>query len=413
MAGTKRRAEEDKYTEIKVKEYNEDADVVVGSFFSGLNIPDQTNFDLFKHKSKEQFELHGENNTLEYTANSNEEDSNSAYTLAVYDPVSKSVELYEAPLLNGKVISKSKRTFKGPKIKQLGLRNVEQRNALGEAFGTKKAKSAISSLERNRIDSEKLQDVQIDIVDSVKESTQALPSKEQMDKESSDLRPIPSINLDATSSEDIYPIESIIPTFDWESIRINTIKDESESSKKLELLPFNGSNFIQLHIDLQDNSKLKLLYYLSILLGIYHNRRVRDKATLLTKFKHQPAESLINNILSIFTISKSSKFGKAKDRSFFIDPHNEDKLICHIIAIIFHIDNFLIELQPLSFELNLKPTKLVNLCRIMGANVKPPTMGQAEALNIPKSQMATARLASLKAPVRLPDMSRRAKKGGR
>lgn len=413
MVGTKRKVEEDKYTEIKVKEYNDGGDVVVGSFFSGLNIPEQTSFDLFKHKSKDQFELHGENNTLEYTAQSDEGDAHSAYTLAVYDPVSKTVELFEAPMLKGKVISKSKRAYKGPKIKQLGLRNVEQRNALGEAFGTKKAKSAISSLERNRIDSDKLQDVQIDIVDSVKESTQALPSRAQMDKESSDLRPIPNINLDATSSEDIYPIESIIPTSDWETIRINPIKEEPETAKKLELLPFSGSNFIQLHISLPDDSKLKLLYYLSILLGIYHNRRVRDKATLLTKFKHQPAESLINNILSIFTISKSSKFGKAKDRSFFIDPHNEDKLVCYILAIIFHIDNFLIELQPLSFELNLKPTKLVNLCRIMGANVKPPTLGQAEALNIPKAQMAAARLASLKAPVRLPDMSRRAKKGGR
>ncbi|EGV63192.1 DNA-directed RNA polymerase I subunit rpa49 [Yamadazyma tenuis] len=407
MAGTKRKANDDSYTNVAIKEYSQESNMVVGAFFNGLSVDSSTEFDVYKHKSKNQFELHGENDTLEYNAGSNEDEEAHAYTLAIYDPSTKSVELYESPMLNGRVISKSKRQYKGPKVKQLGIRNNLQRTALGEAFGTKKAKSAISNLERNRIDSDKLQDVELDIVDSVRESTQALPTKVQMDQDSSELRPTPRINMEATSSDDIYPVENIIPSPDWDAIRINSILDAPTTDSKLELLPFSSSDYIRHHIDAEDQTKLKFIYYLSILLGIYHNRRSRDKATLLTKFKTQPSEMLIDTILKTFTVSKSGKFGKSKDKSFFIDPHNEDKLLCYILAIIFHVNNFLIELQPLAYELNLKPNKLVNLCRIMGANVKPPTVGQAEALSIPKALMATSKLASLKAPVRLPDMSKR------
>lgn len=411
MAGSKRKAEEDKYTEISVKDQIEDANMVVGSFFNGLNIDNSTDFEVFKHKSKPQYELHGENETLEYTASSALDEDSNGYTLAVYDPATKSVELFESPMLNGRVVSKSKRKYTGPKIKQVGIRNNLQRNALGEAFGTKKAKSAISNLERNRIDSDKLQDIELDIVDSVKQTTSDLPTRSQMEQDSSDLRPTPKINMDATSSEDIYPIENIIPTNDWASLRVSSIMGESEVENKLELLPFSKSPYLRNHAEITSNEeKAKLVYYLSVLLGIYHNRRVKDKATLLTKFKHQPSESLINNILTTFTVNKSGKFGRAKDRSFFIDPHNEDKLLCYILALVFHIDNFSFEIQPLSYELNVKPNKLVNLCRIMGASVKPPTVGQAEALSIPKAQMATSKLASLKAPVRLPDMSKRARR---
>lgn len=414
-----------------VSSFENGSQVAVGAFFNGLNIPKETEFDLFKHKTKPQYEMHGENDTLEYIATNNdhaeddededdtdgrdhkkralktiEDEDESNYCIGVYDHDTNSIELYQAPMMKGKVIAKSKRHYKGPRIKQLGVRNNLQRNALGETFGTKKAKSAINSLERNRIDSDKLQDMELDIVDSVKQTTVDLPTKEQMDQDSSDVRPIPPINLQATKVEDIYAIDNIIPTFEFNSIRI--VDD-------INGLPFNKSNYITEFYQQKDghksDTKYKLVYYLSLLLGLYHNRRVKDKTTLLTKFNHQPSDGLVNNMLETFAINKAGKFGRSKDKSFFIDPHHEDKLLCYILAIIFHIDNYLIQVQPLSYELNLKPAKLVNLCRIMGAAVKPPTLGQAEALSIPKALVSTSKLASLKAPVKLPDMSRRIRRG--
>ena len=158
---------------------------------------------MYKHKKRDDYVLHGETDTLDYNGTSNNENE---YVVAVFDPNSKSVELYKTPYISTKVTAKKNRVYKGPKVKSAGIRNVTQRNALGEAFGTKKAKSAITNLEKNRIDSEKLQDIEMDIVDTVKESTRDLPAQEDgVD------RPAPLANVDATNVEDIYPLENIIP----------------------------------------------------------------------------------------------------------------------------------------------------------------------------------------------------------
>lgn len=400
----KRKPEDPK--EISIESFDQDLNVVVGSFFNGMSISSDTGFNLYKHKTESRYELHGENEVLEYIASTNDDDEANSYCIGVYDDQTQSVRLYQAPLVNGRVVAKSKRRYNGPKIKQMGIRNNLQRNTLGEAFGTKRAKSSISNLERNRIDSDKLQSIELDVVDSIKSSTSELPTKQQMEQQITDVRPIPPINLEATSAEDIYSITSIIPKADWTTLRVGAIIQE-EPDKRLELLPFSKSPFLQKHIETNDETKLKLLYYLSILFGIYQNRKVKDKFQLTTKFNHQLSDSIINNLLDTFTISKATRFGKSKDKSFVIDPQSEDKLLCYVIALIFHIDNFLIEIQPLSYELNLKPTKLINLLRIMGAIVKPPTQGQAEALGISKSSLSNSKLAILKAPVKLPDMSRR------
>ncbi|CAH6718535.1 DNA-directed RNA polymerase I subunit Rpa49p [[Candida] jaroonii] len=395
-------------SDIRIKSFIEEPSVAIGSFFNGLNIPTSTDFHLYQ--KNDNFEMHGENESVEYIARTNNDESDHAYAFAVYDPESKSVELVSSPMVHGQVIAQNKKAYSGPKIRQLGIRNHEQRNNLGETFGTKKAKSAITNLARNRIDSEKLTDVELDIVDSVKSSTSDLPTRQQMDKQTTDLRPIPHINMGATRSEDIYALHALLPKAEWLNIRVTSIFTEESSEEKLKMLPFDKSPFLANHIDTKDEDKLKVIYFCSILLGLYHNRRIRDKFQLVSKFNHTLPDSIINYLLETFTISKATKFGKAKDKSFLIDPQNEDKLVIYIIATMFHINNFLINLQPLGFELNLKTTKLVNLIRIMGGIVKTPGQGEAEALDIPKSLINNSKVATLKAPVKLPDMSKRVRR---
>ena len=90
---------------------------------------------MYKHKKRDDYVLHGETDTLDYNGTSNNENE---YVVAVFDPNSKSVELYKTPYISTKVTAKKNRVYKGPKVKSAGIRNVTQRNALGEAFGTKK-----------------------------------------------------------------------------------------------------------------------------------------------------------------------------------------------------------------------------------------------------------------------------------
>ena len=317
---------------------------------------------------------------------------------------------YKAPLLSTKVISKSRKNLIGPDIKQNNVRASVMRTALGEAFGTKKAKKAIADMERNRIDSDKLVDSAIDIVDSVKTASKDLPTREQLQETVSADRPTPLADLDATDVEQIYPLYNIIPKNEWTYIRVGSIMKEQDQEKRLEYFPHTKFEYISKKLptltQASQMQKLQLLYYLSLLVGVYDNRRVNNKIKLLERI-NSPPDSLLDGILDRFTISRSTQFGKSKDKSYFIDPQREDKLLCYILAIILHLDNFIVEVSPLAQQLNLKPSRLVTLFKTLGATVKGATVAQAEAFGIPKSSASTYKIATLKVPFKLPEMTRR------
>lgn len=400
-------------TDVQVEDYQEHPSVVVGSFFKGFRVPEGTKFDLYRKKaSKDEFVLHGENKRLEYEgATDPASTSSNQYVVGVYNAKKQTVQLYKTPIISSKVVSKYSKTLSGPTIKSSSdVRASVLRNALGEAFGTKKAKKAIADLERNRIDSDKLTDSAIDIVDSVRTAAKDLPSREQLEEKIAQERPTPLANIDATDVEQIYPIENIIPSREWQFIRVGPILKETDQEKRLEMLPYSQSQYLGKKLATLTQStqttKIQLLYYLSILLGVYDNRRVNNKMKLMERL-NSPPDTLLDGILERFTILRSGQVGKSKDRSFLIDPQNEDRLLCYILVIVMHLNNFMVEISPLAKELGLKPSKIVNLFRVIGAYVKGATVAQAEAFGIPKSSASTYKIATLKVPFKLPQMTKR------
>ena len=404
----------DEHVDLEVSEYNDAQSLAVGTFFNGFTVPADAKFDLYKNKKSQGVIFHGENERLEYDGEpSNDASDSSEYAIAVYDPVKKSVELYKAPVLLGTITSKAHKSIRGPKVRQTNVRFNVQRNALGEAFGTKKAKKAISDLERNRIDAEKLADSQADIIDSVKTSTVSLPTRKELDQTVLDDRPTPLANVDARSVEDIYPVENIITKRELQFIRAGPILNEKELKERLELLPYQESPFLKAQLStISDESqmqKLQLIYYASLLMGVYQNRRISNKNALSSQLNNPP-EVLMDGILEKFAISRPGQFGRSKDRGFTIDPHHEDKLLCYLLATIFHINGFLIEVTPLAQELSLKPSRLVGLFKALGAVVKNATVAEAEAFGIPKAAASSYKIASLKVPFKMPQMTRRGRK---
>ncbi|ODQ80421.1 hypothetical protein BABINDRAFT_161364 [Babjeviella inositovora NRRL Y-12698] len=380
-----------------------------------MSIPESTDFQLYKHKSAAEFALHGENETLEYNGETASDDTNN-YVVAMYDPVNKSVELYQTPMLLAKVTAKAKRFSTKPAIQQKNVRMMVQRNALGEAFGTKKAKKAITDQERNRVDAEKLSNVELDIVDAVKSSTLELPSRKELAQNVSNERPVPPCNADATNVEDVYAVESIIPAHEWEFLRVSPILKEKDAKKRAEMLPFATSAFVNAHLPAilssSQTTKLQLLYYTSLLMGVYENRRTSNKDNLSEKLNNPP-DVLVDGILDRFAIARPGAFGRSKDRGFVIDPQHEDKLLCYILCLVLHIDSFMVEISPLAQELSLKPSKLVNLFKTLGCGVKSATVAQADAYGIPKSAASTYKIASLRVPFKVPEMTRKGSKKGR
>lgn len=396
-------------SEIRISSVTDEPAALVGSFFNGLEIPTGLVFDAYKHSRRDEYAVHAESATLDYAGQTDTSDS-SEYIVALYDPVHKLADLFRAPLLQGKITARSKRALNGPLIKLTGVRNVAQRNALGEAFGTKKAKKAITDYEKNRIDADKLQTAEMDIVDTVLSSTSTLPSRAEMNESVANDRPTPIPNVDATNVEDIYPIDSIIPPRERTAIRVGALLGESDLTAQLDFLPYAKSTFVAKHLPAtvasQNTDRLELLYYASLLFGVYENRRVKDKLLLMTRLEDKPAEILIDGVLERFAVARALQFGKSKDRSFVIDPPHEDKLLCYLLALILHISNFQVELPPLANELNIKLRRLADLFRALGAVIKPCTLTQAEAFGVPRASAKNHKVASLKVPFKAPDMAR-------
>lgn len=400
---------QDKTTHLRVAAASEKPLLVVGSFFNGLHVPQDTTFDLYQHKANGNYLVHGENSTLEYTG-STDSSAPTEYVVALYDPAHKAVELYRAPMVATKVTSLENRVYKGPKIKLRGVRNNVQRTALGEAFGTKKAKAAIANLERNRIDADKLHGMELDIVDNVKLLTAELPSREQLELATSQERPTPPANVAATDVEDIYALHSIIPKKEWQAMRVAPVLEEADAEKRMEMLPYAKSAFVAKHlakwVALGHQDKVRMLYYIALLLGVYANRRVRDKTTLMERLGNKPAEVLVDGVLERFAVARTTGFGKLKDRSFVIDPYHEDKLLCYALALMFHVEGFTVEILPLANELNMKSTRLNGLLKALGALVRPIGARNAEAIGLSKKEAATYKVAQLRVPFTLPEMVR-------
>ncbi len=308
---------------------------------------------------------------------------------------------------------KSKRKFKGPSIRSTDVRFADRRRDLGETFGTKKAKKAISNQDRNMIDSSKLESIEDSIIDAIKASTENLPSSEEVKENISSDRPIPFYDLETTEVENIYSINSIIPKAEFNFIRVDSILNEPLLEDKLKLLPFSSSRYIKNKLsgikDKSQTQKLKMIYYASLLLGIRANYRITNKHAMLVKLGNPP-DILIDGIIDRFASFKPGAYGKIKERGFTIDPNSEDKLLCYLLALLLKLENYKLEITPMASELGLKPSKLIDLCKALGCTIRYANLSEAEALGLNKNQVNRYRIAVLKAPLKLPEVVKRGRR---
>ncbi|KAK9370176.1 RNA polymerase I associated factor, A49-like protein [Lipomyces kononenkoae] len=375
--------------------------------FPGVSVPEDTTFQAYKGP-KEQYVIHGETERMEYDGQNDPDED--IYYVGVYDPNTRTVELMHAPVMNTSRTIKAYKNKGVAAVKQVNVQNRVQMTALGEAFGTKKAKKVISDLERNRIEAEKLESYADSIVDNIKTATENLPSADALREQPSEERPIPPCNEDADDLVNIYPLEGLVSKEEFGAIRVGAIFREQDEKKRVSLLPFKTSEYINNRVAKINNEnemqKLKLLYYAALLMGLYNNRRVSNKRALLQKLNH-PAEILVNGLIEKFTESKAGKVGKEKDASFTITPKKEDRLLCYLFAICLRIDEYIVETPALTGELSLRPTRVQDLFRALGCKIRPCSSAQKEALGLTTAEAANYKLATLSLPFKLPDVARR------
>jgi DNA-directed RNA polymerase I subunit RPA49 len=230
---------------------------------------------------------------------------------------------------------------------------------LGEAFGTKKAKKSIQAVAENAMLAArargKLGDDDRALVDTIRDSSQHMATREELQAAVDMARPVPRGNFDATEIQDVYvPAEIIgaevlnaIPVMDWQ-----------EQVRKLEPVEvparFVAHRIVRVAGNEDDVQRLKLLRYLLWVIIFYStSRQGKERGTKSIAKRDDLREALapapevvIENIRRKF--SDSGVMRKA----------HIDLLMTHCCVFASIIDNFEVNTLDLREDLKLEQKQL-------------------------------------------------------
>ena len=274
-----------------------------------------------KKRARSEYLLHGSNPRLDYEGRELAEEAQyHKYYIGIFDPATNKVELHIAPKVHVTAAIKTHRQ-RDLEVQARGseFTYAESRVALGKAFGTRKAQSALTSREINKIDVTDMDTaVSSAIVDQVEENTKDMPSTEELGRSMQDERPVPPHNAAATKAEEVYKREDLITEEEWESIWVSDwAKSQTVNTKSTHV---NRRALAML----QDSGKkhtreLKILKYIAALIDFFVMQQgKRGKLMPLIKAKSQFASTnpvLIEGFYSKFAETTSGPGAPKKDES--------------------------------------------------------------------------------------------------
>jgi len=279
--------------------------------------------------------------------------------VAVFDPQSPSLQVLPAH-------SVTLRTNLRAEAQEVAAQNAvrtfaQQREDLGQAFGTKKAKKALASKVENAITSNadrnrvggKLDNVESAVMDSVKEASDAMPAKQAQQEEILASKPIPKPNLNATEAENVYPIGMLVPAADMKALTVKEWQDTVAAGEDVKLTSRFVAHRVAAIATRDDVQRLKALKYLMLLiefnLALKQGRggkKVPPRDQLRAKLVDWP-ETLIESVRRRFSDNNE------------LNKWHMDNLITHMAAISLFIDGYKTDTHDLREDLRLENKQYV------------------------------------------------------
>ncbi|KAI6142495.1 Rpa49 subunit specific to nuclear RNA polymerase I, partial [Pisolithus tinctorius] len=281
------------------------------------------------------------------------------------------------------------------------LQRLEARVALGESFGTKKAKLAIKAQERNKVDVSAMETVVDHLQESIQKSTQALPSKEEAQATADSTRLVPPYNAEATVPSEVYPLHNIIPETEWKTLSEAPFLVVGQN-QRIPLLPFQRSKWINQHLhsicDSSSPSKtnIKILQYIAYMM-LFRQLAIQSnlgKVSLQDKLTSMPSV-VADGLLSRFTES-----ARTSSKSQFTSQ-KETLLLTHMFALCLRVDEYATNIEIIAKDLSQSTQSINTLFKSMGCQIAKPTVADLKRLGLPDSAAETKR-ALLKVPLEFP-----------
>lgn len=278
----------------------------------------------------------------------------------------------------------------------------EQRNDLGQTFGTKKAKKAIASLTENAIapgkasgERSKMDGTANVMLNTIGQVTSTMSTRDQLAAAADENKPRPKANLEAAHVKDVYTPESLVGADVLKSL---TVSDWAQAVKKKQEIK-TKSRFVSRRIvdAAQDTTKLKCLRFALALLAFLEAARSRGRSAnkiLPQRSDLREALDLPENIID----SIRRRFSERGEMTKF----HVDLLITHLCALALVIDNFEVDMYDLGEDLKLESKELGQYFLEVGAVVTEASEKMRKQMGWDKSVAAQRKFAKLKLPLKFP-----------
>jgi DNA-directed RNA polymerase I subunit RPA49 len=290
---------------------------------------------------------------------------------------------------------------------------VELRNDLGQTFGTKKARKAITSLTENAIlpnksarqtspggsQRTKMDSVTTAMLESIAEATGNMATREELSAAVDDAKPRPKANLAAKTVNDVYTIDSLIGPEIIKLVPVKEWRDAVKAGKEV----ITKSKFVAHRLAkaaIGDVQKLRVLRYLLCLLEFFGSAKPKGKGIRVLPYKDGlraaipgVPEAVVEHIRRKFSVNGQML------------KYQTDLLITHACALALLVDNFEVDMYDLREDLHLEVKEISQYFREIGAKVMAANEVERKWLDLDKAAAAQRKFAKLRLPLEFPKLN--------
>ncbi|KAF7373579.1 Rpa49 subunit specific to nuclear RNA polymerase I [Mycena sanguinolenta] len=352
----------------------------------------------------------GETDAVEFESNEEETrhvaGAGCRYVIAVHNKRTSELTVLPTPM-SPYILTHTVKALKSiePAPAPSALEYLKAKTALGETFGTKKAKAAIRARERNRVDIGAMEGVMDFVMAGIDNASGGLMTTEEAKDVADANRQVPPFSLEATEPENIYPLHGIIPEPEWKALPVSVFYEAGSMRERNQVLAFRGSEWINARIeatmtknaggDKDRKHQLRILFYIAAMMAFRNTTsRKFKKEDLATKLRNVP-EAVVDSLLARFT---ETPRGSTQPRT---TPQLELRLLAHILALCLRVDNYAADHALIARDLSLGVDKVTQVFKSLGCKMITLSERERTRLGLPDS-VADEKRAVLTAPVQFP-----------
>lgn len=277
----------------------------------------------------------------------------------------------------------------------------QAQTALGEAFGTKKRRQAIHSVEKNQIDMERLQSSSAAFINRaiddaiVSRLPTPAPSDSAGEAQLVDDGVLPPYCMTAEKVSECYPVDRLIPASVYQALpSFNSPDDLLYSLTPCELV----SKAVRMGTF---SERQFMITYLSMLLKLFPLKEsaFNDQRT---------TEQILFGLSTVVQTAILDSFGEsvstadsAQRRRYKLPSVKKDRLALHICALSLHLFNYELIVNELADALHISVTKVITYLKALGCAVEVK-----DGNTTVKSARAHTRVARLQVPLVFPKPKR-------